>query len=69
MTASELQLASELASSLSPKSKFVFKKYYINPNIETGLLARTYPDNPRHPRQKCYLTELGLAVLAELTKE
>ena len=69
MTASELQLASELASSLSPKSKFVFKKYYIYPNIEAGLLARTYHNNPRHPQQKYYLTELGLAVLAELTKQ
>ena len=63
MTASELQLASELASSLSLKSKLSFKKHFINPNLDAGLLARTYPDNPRHPRQKYYLTELGLEVL------
>ena len=66
MTATELQLVSELASSLSPKSKLSFKKHFINPNLDAGLLARTYPDNPRHPQQRYYLTELGLAVLEVL---
>lgn len=66
MTATKLQLVSELASSLSPKSKLSFKKHFINPNLDAGLLARTYPDNPRHPQQRYYLTELGLAVLEVL---
>ena len=66
MTVTELQLVSELASSLSPKSKLSFKKHFINPNLDAGLLARTYPDNPRHPQQRYYLTELGLAVLEVL---
>lgn len=61
-TASELQLA----SNLSPKSKFYFKKQYISPAIEAGLVAMTHPDNPRHPQQKYYLTDLGLAVLKVL---
>lgn len=69
MSALELQLVSELASSLSPKSKLSFKKHFINPNIDAGLLTRTYPDNPRHPRQKYYLTELGLEVLKLLNEE
>jgi len=58
-TAAELQLA----SGLSPKSKDHFKKQFLNPAIEAGLVSMTYPDNPRHPQQKYYLTELGLKVL------
>ena len=65
MTASELQLV----TSLSPQSKQLFRRQYIYPSIEVGMVAMTHPDNPRHPQQKYYLTELGLAVLAELTKE
>lgn len=69
MTASELQLVPELASGLSPKSKLSFKKRFIKPNLEIGLIERTHPDNPRHPQQKYFLTELGLAVLKILLNE
>ena len=63
-TAAELQLA----SGLSPKSKDHFKKQFLNPAIEVGLVSMTHPDNPRHPQQKYYLTELGLEVLKVLEK-
>ena len=65
MSASELQLA----FSLSPKSKFYFKKQFILPNLEAGLIAMTHPDNPRHPQQKYYLSELGLSVLKLLQED
>lgn len=65
MTSSELQLV----TSLSPKSKQLFRKQFIYPSVEAGLIAMTHPDNPRHPQQKYYLTEQGLAVLKVLTKE
>ena len=65
MTAAELQLA----FNLSPKSKDHFKKHFIQPTIGLGLVTRTHPENPRHPQQKYYLTELGLAVLEVLTKQ
>ena len=54
MTASELQLV----TSLSPKSLQLFRKKFIYPSIEEKLVAMTHPDNPRHPQQKYYLTEL-----------
>jgi ATP-dependent DNA helicase RecG len=63
-TAAELQLA----SGLSPKSKDYFKKQFLYPAIEAGMLAMTYPDNPRHPKQKYYLTKLGLEVLKQLNE-
>lgn len=64
-TAAELQLA----SGLSPKSKDHFKKQFLNPAIEAGMVSMTHPDNPRHPQQKYYLTELGLEVLKLLNAE
>jgi hypothetical protein len=64
-TAAELQLA----SGLSPKSKDHFKKQFLNPAIEAGLVSMTHPDNPRHPQQKYYLTELGSEVLKLLNAE
>ena len=64
MTATELQLV----TSLSPKSKQLFRKQFIYPSVKAGLITTTHPDNPRHPQQKYYLTEMGLAVLEELNK-
>ena len=65
MSTSELQLV----TSLSPLSKRLFRMQYINPGIEIGLIAMTYPETPRHPKQKYYLTEMGLKVLNMLLKE
>ena len=36
--------------------------------LNVGYIAMTHPDNPRHPQQKYYLTELGMKVLDMLTK-
>ena len=65
MTASELQLV----TSLSPKSLQLFRKKFIYPSIEEQIISMTHPDNPRHPQQRYYLTELGLAVLKQLEED
>lgn len=65
MSSSDLQLV----TSLSPLSKRLFRMQYINPGVEVGLISLTYPDTPRHPKQKYYLTEMGLKVLEVLLKE
>ena len=62
LSAKELQLV----TSCSPKSKQLFIKQFIIPNIADGLLAVTHPDNPHHPQQKYYLTEIGLEILKRL---
>lgn len=62
MSAKELQLA----TNCSPKSKQLFIKQFIIPNVADGLLAVTHPDNPHHPQQKYYLTDIGLEVLKKL---
>ena len=58
----ELQLATKDA----PKSRPYFKKHYIDPAFESGLIAMLYPDKPNHPKQKYYLTEKGKEVLKAL---
>lgn len=68
MTSSELQLGPQLGPQLGQKSQRYFKKVCLYPAIELKLLAQTYPENPRHPRQKYYLTELGKAFQQYLIK-
>ena len=62
MSAKELQLV----INCSPKSKQLFIKQFIIPSVADGLLAVTHPDNPHHPQQKYYLTEIGLGILKRL---
>ena len=58
----------KLANNCSPKSKQLFIKQMIVPALEAGLIERTHADNPHHPQQKYFLTELGLEVLEELNR-
>ena len=59
----------QVFTNCSPKSKQLFIKQYISPCIEMGVVTKTHLDNPHHPQQKYYLTDLGLAVLKQLEKE
>ena len=52
----------QLFTNCSHLSKRLFIAQYINPAIEAGLLAKTYPDTTHHPKQQYYLTEVGLQV-------
>ena len=62
LSLTELQLVTKDA----PKSKPYFKKHYIDPAIELGIVAMLHPDNPKHPKQKYYLTEKGKDLLKAL---
>lgn len=46
-----------------------FRKRYLNPAMDEGYVARLYPDKPTTKGQLYLLTDKGLALLAELTKE
>jgi DNA-binding HxlR family transcriptional regulator len=65
MSVSELQLV----TNCSPQSKRLFIKQFIVPPLETGIIERTHPENPHHPQQKYFLTELGKAVLELLMQQ
>ena len=41
---------------------------YLTPAISDGYVRLLYPDTPRHPRQKYLLSEKGMALFYELTK-
>lgn len=60
---------SVLMEASSATSRRTFIRKITGPVLEAGLIALTYPDNPRHPQQKYYLTDLGLAILEELEKK
>ena len=36
---------------------------YLKPAIEGGYVLRSYPDKPRHPKQRYYLSEKGLKLV------
>ncbi|AMA10738.1 MULTISPECIES: Fic family protein [unclassified Picosynechococcus] len=41
-----------LMESFSLTRKPTFRKNYLYPAIQAGLVVMKYPDNPRHPQQK-----------------
>ena len=46
-----------------------FSKSYLVPAIQQGYVTMLYPDKPRHPRQKYYLTEKGKELLKLLKSQ
>ena len=62
LSTSELQLF----TNCSPQSRQLFIKQFITPNLNKGIIAMTHPETPHHPRQKYYLTKLGLKILEML---
>lgn len=49
----------EMMSGLSLSHRPTFRKNYLRPALELGLLEMKYPDSPRHPGQRYRLTEKG----------
>ena len=59
----------ELMQLLQLAGRRNFKQNYIDPSIDEGYMAMLYPEAPNRKDQAYYLTDKGLALLAELTKE
>ena len=51
---------SEMLSFMNLKDRTKFRKKYINPLMEAGILEMTIPDKPNSQLQKYRLTPLGL---------
>lgn len=49
--------------SMSLKDRKSLRENYINPALEAKYIAMQYPDSPKHPNQKYYLTDLGKSLL------
>ena len=61
--------ANEIMKSLQLKGEDNFRKRYLVPSIDNGYIQMLYPDAPKRPDQAYYLTEKGLALYAEISKE
>ncbi|AVM50969.1 Fic family protein [Capnocytophaga sp. oral taxon 878] len=59
----------EIQDKLNLKNRDYFRKNYLVPAIEQGLVALTLPDKLTSKHQKYYLTEKGKEILASLNKE
>ena len=54
---------SEMMESMNLKDRKSLRENYINPALESNYIAMQYPDSPKHPNQKYYLTDLGKSLL------
>ena len=54
---------SDLLRLLHLKGRRNFLENYLNPAIEDGYVLRAYPDKPKHPNQRYYLSEKGLKLV------
>lgn len=59
---------SEMMESMSLKDRKSLRENYINPALEANYIAMQYPDSPKHPNQKYYLTDLGKSLLGHQSK-
>ena len=48
---------------LQLKDRENFLNNYLTPSIYAGWVEPLYPNQPKHPKQKYYLTEKGKALL------
>jgi ATP-dependent DNA helicase RecG len=62
------QSRSSLQRNLGVDDQHKFRRLYLNPLIEAGLLGLTIPDSPRAPTQQYVTTELGRALLRSSEK-
>jgi Fic family protein len=60
--------ARDLMTRLHLRHRPNFTATYLNPALESGVIAMTRPDTPRSSRQQYALTDRGRALLAETTK-
>lgn len=56
----------ELINLLRLKDRENFLDNYLNPAMKQGLVTALYPDQPKHPKQKYHLTDVGYDLLKHL---
>ena len=56
----------EMMAAINMKHRDTFVNNYLNPAIRNGFVRLLYPDSPRHPRQKYFLTVKGSVAYREL---
>lgn len=59
----------EMMEVLSLKGRDNFLKVYLNPAIDEQYVRLLYPNSPRHPRQKYFLTVKGIALYNRISQK
>jgi len=63
---SESRFMKEIMSELGWKDRTKFRKRYINPLLETGIIYMTDPEDVNNPKQQYYISEKGKLLLIEI---
>ena len=61
--------AKEIKIIMNLKGRSNFTSRYLHPSIDQGYVAPLFPDAPKRRDQAYYLTEKGLKLFAEISKE
>ena len=61
--------AKEIKKIMKLKGRSNFTTRYLHPSINLGYVNMLYPDSPKRRDQAYYLTEKGLELFAEISKE
>ena len=59
----------EIKKSQNLVSRDFLRVRHLNPLLEDGIVLMKYPDKPKHPKQKYYLSDYGKEVLQAIPKE
>ena len=59
----------EIQHALQLKHDDFFRIQYIIPALESGVIEMTYPDTPKHPKQRYRLTTKGLKIKKQLEEK
>ena len=55
----------DIQKKLNIASRRYVRIEFLTPAINQGYVMRAYPDSPRHPKQRYYLSEKGLKLFRE----
>lgn len=58
----------EIKKKMNLKGRTNFTNRYLHPSINLGYVSMLYPDSPKRRDQAYYLTEKGLSLYSELSK-
>ncbi len=59
----------DLRKELKLGSRYNLRTMHIHPLLERGILMMSFPESPKHPKQKYYLSDFGKTLLKELKGE
>jgi predicted HTH transcriptional regulator len=58
----------EIQKALQLKHEGNFRENYLEPALKKAVIQMKYPDSPKHPKQRYFLTEKGQQLLTQLLK-